>query len=124
MLFRSVFLAHWCPHCNAEVPRLLDWKNAGLVPRELNVVGVGTAVATDAANFPPAQWFSNKGWSWPVIVDEYQGKGAAGTAATAFGASGWPYFVIIGADGLVKVRKSGEIEIPELQTIVADALAS
>ena len=122
--YMIVFLAHWCPHCNAEVPRLLDWKNAGLVPAELNIVGVGTAVAPGEANFPPAQWFSNKGWSWPVIVDEYKGPGAAGTAATAFGASGWPYFVIIGADGLVKVRKSGEIEISELQTIVADALAS
>ena len=122
--YMLVFLAHWCPHCNAEVPRLLDWKNAGLVPAELNIVGVATAVAAEADNFPPAAWFSTKGWSWPVIVDEYTLAGVAGTAATAFGASGWPYFVIIGEDGLVKVRKSGELEVAELQAIVDEALAS
>ncbi|MFM2181869.1 MAG: hypothetical protein RJB61_163 [Actinomycetota bacterium] len=122
--YMIVFLAHWCPHCNAEVPRLLDWKNAGLVPAELNIIGVATAVAAEADNFPPAAWFSTKGWSWPVIVDEYTQAGVAGTAATAFGASGWPYFVIIGEDGLVKVRKSGELEVAELQAIVDEALAS
>lgn len=122
--YMIVFLAHWCPHCNAEVPRLLDWKNAGLVPAGLNIIGVATAVAAEADNFPPAKWFSNKGWSWPVIVDEYTEAGVAGTAATAFGASGWPYFVIIGEDGLIKVRKSGELEVSELQTIVEEALAS
>ena len=45
-------------------------------------------------------------------------------AGDAFGATGWPYFVIIGADGLVKARHSGEIEIPELQQLVDAALAA
>ncbi len=61
--------------------------------------------------------------SWPVLVDESQGDGAAGVAATAYGATGWPYFVIVGADGKVKVRVSGEIEVNDLQQIVDDALA-
>jgi len=85
---------------------------------------VATAVSENAANYPPAVWFSNKGWPWPVIVDEAQGDGAAGTAAVAYGASGWPYFVIVGADGKVKARVSGEVEASELQTIVAAALAA
>ena len=119
-----VFLAHWCPHCNAEVPRLLDWKGSGGVPAELNVIGVATAVSSSAPNFPPAQWFSDKGWSWPVMVDESQGDGVAGTAASIYGASGWPYFVIIGADGLVKARVSGEVSIADLQVIVDNALAA
>jgi len=122
--YMLVFLAHWCPHCNTEVPRLLDWKNSGAVPADLNVIGVATAVSSSSANYPPSTWFSNKGWSWPVLVDEKQGKGAAGKAAQAFGASGWPYFVIVGADGLVKVRVSGEVAASELQTIVDAALAS
>ena len=123
--YMLVFLAHWCPHCNAEVPRLNDWKNSGAVPPELNVVGVATAVSSKSENYPPAVWFSNKGWQWPVIVDEATGdNGEAGKAAQAFGASGWPYFVIVGADGKVKVRVSGEVEIAELQTIVDAALAA
>ena len=122
--YMLVFLAHWCPHCNAEVPRLLDWKNSGAVPADLRVIGVATAVSETAVNFPPAEWFSNKGWAWPVLVDEAQGDGAAGKAAQAYGATGWPYFVIVGADGKVKVRVSGEVEPSDLQKIVDEALAS
>lgn len=123
--YMLVFLAHWCPHCNAEVPRLNDWKNSGAVPPELNVIGVATAVSSASENFPPAVWFSNKGWQWPVIVDEANGDGGeAGKAAQAFGASGWPYFVIVGADGKVKARVSGQIEVADLQAIVDAALAA
>ncbi len=122
--YMVVFLAHWCSHCNAEVPRLNDWKRSGAVPEELNVIGVATAVSKTAVNYPPAEWFSNKGWGWPVLVDEAAGEGTAGKLAQAYGASGWPYFVIVGADGKVKVRVSGEIEASELQGIVEAALAS
>jgi cytochrome c biogenesis protein CcmG/thiol:disulfide interchange protein DsbE len=117
-----VFLAHWCPHCNKEVPRLLDWKHSGQVPPGLNVVAVATAVSKTSVNYPPAQWFANKGWDWPVLVDESKGDGQAGVAADAYGATGWPYIVIFGADGKVKARVSGEIGIAELQKIVDAAL--
>jgi thiol-disulfide isomerase/thioredoxin len=122
--YMVVFLAHWCPHCNAEIPRLISWKNSGAVPADLRVIGVATAVDSGSVNFPPAQWFSDKGWPWPVLVDESNGNGAAGKAAAAFGATGWPYFVIVGADGKVKVRVSGEVEITDLQKIVDAALAA
>lgn len=122
--YMLVFLAHWCPHCNVEVPRLLTWKNSGAIPADLDIIGVATAVSETSVNFPPAEWFSNKGWAWPVLVDESQGDGAAGKAAAAYGATGWPYFVIVGADGKVKTRVSGEVEVSELQTIVDEALAS
>jgi thiol-disulfide isomerase/thioredoxin len=122
--YMLVFLAHWCPHCNAEVPRLLTWKNSGAVPADLDIIGVGTAVSETSPNFPPAKWFSDKGWTWPVMVDESTGDGTAGKAAQAYGASGWPYFVIVGADGKVKTRVSGEVEVAELTSIVDAALAS
>ena len=122
--YMVVFLAHWCPHCNDEMPILLAWKKTGGVPDEVKVVGIATAVDPNAANYPPAEWFSNKGWSWPVMVDESQGNQGAGKAASTYGATGWPYFVIVGADGKVKVRVSGEVEATELQTIVETALAS
>jgi thiol-disulfide isomerase/thioredoxin len=121
--YMLVFLAHWCPHCNAEVPRLLAWKNSGQVPADLRIIGVATAVSSTSVNFPPAQWFSNKGWAWPVLVDESTGDGAAGKAAQAYGATGWPYFVIVGKDGKVKARSSGELAITDLQKIVDSALA-
>ena len=119
-----VFLAHWCPHCNREVPRLNTWKHSGQVPAELHVIGVTTAVSKTSPNYPPAQWISDKGWEWPVLADQSTGDGTAGIAAGAMGASGWPYFVIIGKDGKVKVRVSGEVEVADLQKIVTKALAS
>ena len=123
--YMLVFLAHWCPHCNAEVPRLNDWKHSGAVPPGLNVIGVATAVSKTSVNYPPATWFSNKGWEWPVMVDEKTANdGEAGKAATTYGAPGWPYFVIVGADGKVKLRVSGEVEIPKLQTMITAALAA
>lgn len=118
-----VFLAHWCPHCNAELGQLTDWKNSGAVPADLRVIGVATAASPTSVNFPPAQWFSDRGWPWPVLVDESTGDGTPGRAATAFGATGWPYFVIVGADGTVKARVSGEVEPAAMEQIVATALA-
>jgi cytochrome c biogenesis protein CcmG/thiol:disulfide interchange protein DsbE len=120
--YMVVFLAHWCPHCNAEVPRLLNWKHSGAVPAGLNVVGVATAVSKSSVNYPPSTWFSNKGWEWPVMVDTSQGDGAAGKVAQAFGATGWPYLVLVGKDGKVKMRTSGEVAIADLQKMVDAAL--
>jgi len=53
--YMVVFLAHWCPHCNAEIPRLIEWKQSGAVPADLQVIGVSTGVASDRPNYPPSQ---------------------------------------------------------------------
>ena len=95
---------------------------SGAVPANLSVIGVATAVSKTSANYPPGPWISGKGWTWPSMIDEYKGDAAAGTAAQAYGASGWPYFVIVGADGKVKVRVSGEVAVTDLQKIVDAAL--
>jgi len=116
--YMVVFLAHWCPHCNAEVPRLIEWKASGAIPEGLNIVGVSTAVASDRPNYPPSQWVVDKGWPWPVMADS-----AEMTAAEAYGVSGFPFFAIVGGDGKVKLRASGELEISELTSLVNDALA-
>ncbi|MEI8392732.1 MAG: TlpA disulfide reductase family protein [Actinomycetes bacterium] len=116
--YMVVFLAHWCPHCNREVPRLIEWQASGAVPSELQVVGVSTAVASDRPNYPPSQWVVDKGWTWPIMADSKSRE-----AAKAYGVSGFPFFVIVGADGEVKARVSGEVEIATLTQIVRDALA-
>src|SRR5690606_6556929 len=33
-----VLLAHWCPHCNNEIPVLNAWRDSGEMPEVLNVV--------------------------------------------------------------------------------------
>ena len=117
--YMLVFLAHWCPHCNREIPRLIEWQASGAIPADLQIIGVSTAVASDRPNYPPSQWVVAKGWPWPVMVDS-----EAMDAAEAYGVSGYPFFALVGADGKVKVRGSGELEIDQLNQIVDAALTS
>ena len=113
-----VFLAHWCPHCNREIPRLIDWKEQGLVPADLRVVGITTASRSDQANWPPSQWITDMEWPWEVMADS-----ETADAANAYGVDGYPMIVVIGADGKVKLRFSGEREVSELTTLINGALA-
>ena len=113
-----VFLAHWCPHCNDEIPVLLEWRDSGEIPAELQIFGVSTAVSDERPNYPPGEWLQEKGWEWPVLADD-----AELTAANTYGVTGFPYFVIVDADGNVTARGSGEIPIEELDALVDEAIA-
>ena len=112
-----VFLAHWCPHCNAEIPVLLEWQANGMVPADLSVVAVSTAVSSDRPNYPPSRWLNEKGWPWPALADS-----AEMTAASAYGVSGYPFMVIVGPDGAVKGRTSGEKGLDALDAWVQATL--
>lgn len=112
-----VFLAHWCPHCNAEIPVLLAWQAAGGVPDGLSVVGISTAVSAERPNYPPSEWIAAKGWTWPVLADSVQQD-----AAAAYGVSGYPFLVIVGSDGTVKARTSGEKSLESLDAWVTATL--
>jgi len=105
-----VFLAHWCPHCNAEIPRLIEWKDSGAMPVDLGVVGVSTGARDDAPNWPPSQWVVDKAWPWPVMADNEDQN-----AAVAFGVSGYPGLILLNGDGKVLARRSGEAGIDELK---------
>jgi len=112
-----VFLAHWCPHCNAEIPVLLDWQSQGMVPEGLSVIGISTAVSADRPNYPPSAWIVDKGWTWPVMADSVEQA-----AAAAYGVSGYPFMVIVGADGTVKGRTSGQKGLESLDAWVTSTL--
>ena len=112
-----VFLAHWCPHCNNEIPVILRWAESGGVPPNLDIIGVSTSVSADRANYPPSKWIVAKGWKYPVMADS-----ANNDAARAYGVAGFPTFTIVGSDGKVKLRSSGELAETELDGLVAQAL--
>jgi len=113
-----VFLAHWCPHCNDEIPVLLEWRDSGRIPADLQVFGVSTAVSEERPNYPPDEWLVEKGWDWPVLADDAQL-----TAANAYGVTGFPYFAIVDADGKVAARGSAEHPIEALQALVDAVVA-
>ena len=103
-----VFLAHWCPHCNDEIPRLIGLEEEGRFPDDLKIVGVSTAVDPDRPNFPPSEWIVDKGWPWPIMADGVNTDTGFFAGAEAFGVNGFPFITVVGADGNVLGRWSGE----------------
>lgn len=114
-----VFLAHWCPNCQREVPQLVEWERSGGVPAELDVIAIATGTDPGSPNFPPSQWLAREGFPtlWPVMIDN-----AAFDAANAFGLSAYPYFVLIDADGKVVQRLTGETPSAQLREIIRATL--
>ena len=113
-----IFLAHWCPHCQREVPVLTQWEAAGGVPEGVDVIGVSTATDKALPNYPPSQWLADENFPFPVMADS-----DGSDAANAYGVSGYPYFVLLDADGSVVVRASGEID-PATLTPVLESLVT
>lgn len=115
-----VFFAHWCPHCNVELPRLREWFDRGDVPAGLDVIGVSSAANAQRPNYPPSRWLDGQmHWPWPVIVDSEKLD-----ALRAFGVGSFPTVVVVGADGTVKGRIAGEVALDALDTFVRAALRS
>jgi len=107
------FLAHWCPHCQAEVPRLVDLIDAGAQPEGLDIYGVSTSVdASRGGAYPPAAWFDREGFDVPVIRDS-----SGNDALNFFGGSGFPYTVYVDSNNNIVARSSGELEPAAIQSI-------
>jgi cytochrome c biogenesis protein CcmG/thiol:disulfide interchange protein DsbE len=113
-----VFLAHWCPHCQAEVPLLVDWIDSGEVPDGVEVYGVATNNDPAADNYPADEWLAREGWEQPTLLDD-----EANTFATDYGVQGFPYIAFVDADGTIVSTTSGEQPISEIQSR-AEALVS
>ena len=98
------FFAHWCPHCQREVPRVSKWLEENGVPTEIEILAVSTAVREGTPNYPPSEWFIKERWPTDVFVDNQDNDLAA-----AYGLAGFPYWVLIDAKGRVVHRSSGEL---------------
>jgi thiol-disulfide isomerase/thioredoxin len=120
-----VLLAHWCPHCNAEIPVLNDWRDSGDIPDGLDIVGISTGVAAEAPNYPPAEWLEDKDWQWPVLADDRPpDEDRAAPAMGAYGGTSYPTMILVDGDGVVHQRLSGEVPIEVLQPLADDLVAT
>jgi cytochrome c biogenesis protein CcmG/thiol:disulfide interchange protein DsbE len=109
-------VAHWCPHCQAEVPRIQSWLNASGMPTGVELATVATANDSAKPNFPAADWLRTQKWSVPTIVDDKQS-----TAGAAFGVSAFPYFLVTDGQGKVVYRTSGEVSQDQWNAILEAA---
>ena len=106
------FVAHWCPHCQREVP-LLAPELDRITPPGVEVVTVATGTRQGSPNYPPSKWLADERWPTPVLADD--GKG---TAAQAYGLTGFPYFVLLDGDGKVVARGSGGKPVAEVEALL------
>lgn len=106
-------LAHWCPHCQAEVPVVQGWLNDNGVPEDVDLYSVSTSVDESAPNYPPQDWLEREGWTPAVIADD-----DAGTARNILGVSGYPFFIFVAPDGSVVGRQSGQLPIEQFEEAV------
>lgn len=113
-----VFLAHHCPHCQAEVPRIVDWFGDNGVPDDVDVYGVATGTSEDLPNYPPSRWLDREEWDRPTMADDEDS-----TAASAFGLSAYPYFVALDADHEVVARGTGELSAQQWESLLDAARA-
>jgi cytochrome c biogenesis protein CcmG/thiol:disulfide interchange protein DsbE len=103
--------APWCPHCQAELPRL-----AAALENHPDVQLVTITTAYGAQPGPtPGGYMADEGLSFPVAVDD-----DAGTLMQGFGVSGFPTTYYVASDGTVVTSTEGEVDPAELESILSD----
>lgn len=99
-----VFLAHWCPHCQREVPAVQEYLDANGVPEGVDFISIATGIDDARPNYPPDDWLEGEGWEPPVIVDP------SGAIADAYGLTAFPFYVFVRGDNTVDFRITGELD--------------
>lgn len=113
-----VLLAHWCQHCQADVPRMQSWIDAGGVPDGVDVYGVTvlTNRLRDSSTWPPSEWLESEGWSPTTLKDDQ-----SGTIASSLGLTGTPYYIVLDGENQNLGRISGELGIEGFNALAAIA---
>ncbi|HEY0398617.1 MAG TPA: TlpA disulfide reductase family protein [Acidimicrobiia bacterium] len=114
-----LFVAHWCPHCQREVPLLTDYLKSHPLPKGVDIYTVATATNPQRPNYPPSAWLAKVGWKAPTMADSDDAK-----AANAFGLNAFPYFVAVDGSGKVVARTTGEITTDDFAGLAAKALGN
>jgi thiol-disulfide isomerase/thioredoxin len=112
-----IFVAHWCPHCQKEIPLLADYLKSTPV-EGVDLYTVSTSVASNSPNYPPSAWLEGEGWDVPTLADSEDKR-----AADALGVSAFPYFVAVDASGKVVARTTGEITTEQFADLLDRARA-
>ena len=85
----------------------------------MRVDTVTTNTSKDLPNYPPSKWLAREDWPYsPVLLDDARLRAFFGYGGDAF-----PYFVFVGADGLVKGRITAELSKDDLAELAARLVA-
>jgi thiol-disulfide isomerase/thioredoxin len=109
-----IFVAHWCPHCQREVPIVKEWLDSNPLPENVDLYAVSTSISSTRENYPPSSWLDREGWNAPVIVDD-----ATSSIGNAYGLTAFPFWAFVSADGTILARVTGGIATSDLDAAVA-----
>jgi thiol-disulfide isomerase/thioredoxin len=103
--------AHWCPHCQNELPDLNAWwpENSSRFP-DIELATVTTAIDETRGN-PLDAYLDSSQFSFPVIVDQ------TGEISARFGTPAFPFWVVTDTSGKVVFRIAGELGIENVDQI-------
>ena len=108
-----MFFAHWCPHCQKEVPILGQWLKDNQSKFNVDYYAVSTGASAGRANYPPSKWFDDEKFPIPVMADNSRAE-----AANAFGLSSYPYLVFLDKDNKLVARDSSELTADQMTELV------
>jgi thiol-disulfide isomerase/thioredoxin len=106
------FVAHWCPHCQAEVPMIQGLVDDGKLPEGLDVYAVSTSVDQGRGNYPPSDWLAEEGFTPTVMRDD-----DSASALSAFGATSFPFAVYLNANNEVVARTAGSLDANQTEQL-------
>lgn len=107
-----MFLAHWCTACQGEVEEFGPYFAASPPPDNVDVISVSTGVAPNRPNYPPSEWLTAETWPLPVLVDT-----AESDVAAAYGLNAYPFWVVLGPDGVVLARTAGSLPLESVEAL-------
>lgn len=114
-----MFFAHWCPHCQAELPKITKWMKQSASKYHVDFYAVATGTSPAKANYPPAAWFKKVGYPGKVIADD-----SANSIGNAYGLASYPYLVFLDGKDRLVARTSGETPMTDFENFVQRATAA
>lgn len=114
-------VAHWCPHCQSEVPKIVSYFEKNGVPEGVTVRAISTSVQESQGNFPPAEWLAREKWDYETLIDEdpLAVEAPDVNAAGALGVTSFPSILFVDKDGNVSARFSGDVTDSLLESNLA-----
>jgi cytochrome c biogenesis protein CcmG/thiol:disulfide interchange protein DsbE len=110
------FFAHWCPHCQAEIPRVVEWLETNELPPGVEVIAVSTSARPDEANWPASEWFVREGWPEEVLLDDQNFS-----FGSSYGLTSFPYWVMLDSENRVITQAGGELSTEQFEALLAMA---
>jgi thiol-disulfide isomerase/thioredoxin len=111
-----VFLAHWCPVCQQEVPVLVDLIRAGGVPDDVELVAVLTGLDPSRPNWPPDAWLAQEGYVGTIARDAQGDR-----LMRAFGLRAYPAWAVIDSEGRIVSRRTGLLPLVGIAQLFDEA---